>query len=289
MYVRRVGLALLVAAAATGTAAAQSQFHVTVQLVDPAGAGVTALSPAQTTVLESGVSAKVVKVEPLDGSPRVQLLLDNGSALGSANIGHLREGVRGFLEHLPPDVEVAIYTTAPQPRPLLKPTKDRAAQLKALGLLVPDSGTGRFVEAVSEAADRLAKAGGGAATIVCVATTAGAGEVPIQVSKELYERLGRARPTVHVVMLTSSQQNAVAADVAPYVAKSTGGRYETIVTSSTLTTFLPELGTFVAKTTAAKGGLFRLTVDRPSGAKGPLGKVSFGSAAGAVTKIVVEP
>ena len=57
-------------------------------------------------------------------------------------------------EKIPEGVEVSMYTTAPQPRPIGKPTTDKQQLLKAIGLIAPDSGAGAFFDALFEAANR---------------------------------------------------------------------------------------------------------------------------------------
>ncbi|RPH53779.1 MAG: VWA domain-containing protein, partial [Acidobacteria bacterium] len=153
---------------------AQKQFQVYASLVDATGAPVAKLEPSDVRVTENGLEAKVVKIEPVDWPTKVQLLVDNGVGLGAANVNHLKNGIRGLIEALPKNVEVTIVSTAPQPRFLVRPTADREAMLKGLDVLAPDSGAGRFVEALNEATQRNERDKSNYfPVIVMAATTAG--------------------------------------------------------------------------------------------------------------------
>ena len=76
-------------------------------------------------VTEDNVAGTVVRMEEIDWPVRVELLLDNGTGVGLENLIHVRNGVRAFLEALPAGIEVSVITTAPQPRYVVRPTRDR--------------------------------------------------------------------------------------------------------------------------------------------------------------------
>ena len=69
---------------------------------------------------------QVVKVEPLAIPMKLTIAVDNG--LDSADVlAHYRSGLTGLVKALPPDVEITLITTAPQPRTVVRPTTDRTA------------------------------------------------------------------------------------------------------------------------------------------------------------------
>ena len=108
--------------------------------------------------MENGADAKVTKVEPVNWPVKLQILLDNGVGMGSQNVQQLKNGVQALLAGAcPTNLEVTLVSTAPQPRFLTQPTTDRAAMQKALDLLAPDTGAGRFVESLNEATQRIEK------------------------------------------------------------------------------------------------------------------------------------
>ncbi len=92
---------------------AQQQFQLFASVADATGKSVATLEPTDLRVMEGGVEAKIIKVEPVNWPVKVQLLLDNGIGLGSGNLQILKDGVKGLIEALPANLEVTIVTTAP--------------------------------------------------------------------------------------------------------------------------------------------------------------------------------
>lgn len=289
---------LVVVALLSGASAgvrAQQQITLLASVVDPAtNAAAGTLEVGDVRVMEDGVIGKILRVEPVDRVVKVQVLIDNGSGVGSDNIGELRKGLRGLLEALPPDVETSIFTTAPQPRTLVRPTADRAVLLKGVDLLAPDGGTGRFVESLGEAAQRATKEKEDVFTVlISAATTAGDGNVMDRDVQRAFERI-QARPmVVHVLLYSggaarSSSGGVVQTEVGLAVTKATGGRYENINSMSRYVTLMPELGADVAKQIAGQTRQFRIFVQRPDGKSGNLGGISLGVANKLVTGVTLE-
>jgi len=269
---------------------AQNQFSVFATITDGTGAPVATLQPADVRIEENGVEARVVKVEPMNWPTKVQLLIDNGVGLGAVNINQLENGVLGLLEALPPGVEVTIVTTAPQPRFLARATTDRDAMLKGLGLLTPDNGSGRFVESLSDATQRIERDKGNYFPVIVTAGTA-AGDRNVLDSdvERLMKRLEQRPTTVHVVLFSGQTQSGGGGnqmEVGLAVTKYTRGRFENINSATRLATLLPEIGALVAQRHEIQSRQFRITVDRPAGATGDLGTVRIGLRAGLTAKDV---
>ena len=129
-------LPVLITVALSGVAlSAQAQFTLLASFVEPgSGNPVETLTPADVQVTEDGLTATVVKVEPVVRSVKVQVLIDNGVGIGR-NIVELRNGVRRLLEALPPDTDTTLVTTAPQARFLVRATKNRDELLKGVDRL----------------------------------------------------------------------------------------------------------------------------------------------------------
>ena len=104
---------------------AQQQAQFLMPMTDENGAPVATFSPADLAIFEDGKPAKILKVEPKDSPLRVTLALDNGREMGDVLV-HVRAAAREFFTALPDGVEIALMTTAPQPRFTVRPTKDRA-------------------------------------------------------------------------------------------------------------------------------------------------------------------
>jgi hypothetical protein len=264
---------------ATSGAHAQQQFRLFATLMDGTGNPAKTINLDDVKVTEDGTAAKVVKVEPIDWPVKLQLLVDNGIGLGNENIIHLRNGVKSLLEKLPAGTEVTFVTTAPQPRFLVKPTTDKQMQLAGIDRLAPDTGAGRFVESLNEATQRIEKDKTDYfPVIISAATTSGDNNVLDRDVESLMKRLERRPTTVHVVLLVGTRSASGGANqtqIGMNVAQYTHGRFENINAPSRLATLLPEIGDLVAKSVGSQGGKFRITVERPGGAKKDLGKIGM--------------
>src|SRR4029079_10491731 len=120
------------------------------------GMPVTDLGPGDIVMSENGVRQTVAKVEPLSVPVKVTIAVDHGLESADA-IAHYRVGLKGFIEALPPDVEVTLITTAPQPRTVGKPTPDREQILRGINAFAPETARPRFSDAVVEFSQRLQK------------------------------------------------------------------------------------------------------------------------------------
>jgi hypothetical protein len=201
----------------------------------------------------------------------------------------LTNGVRGLLDALPAGTEVTIVSTAPQPRFLVRATTDREAILKGLGLITPDRGSGRFVESLKEATQRIERDKSDFfPVIVAAATSAGDRDVRDSDVEQVMGRLEQRPTTVHVVMLSGQTQAAGGnqIDVGLAVSKYTQGTYENINAPTRLATLLPELGALIAKTHEAQRRRFQITLARPASATGDLGQISMGARAGLIVSDV---
>jgi len=279
-----VAVALCVA---SGDVRAQQQVQLYASVADVTGKPVATLEPADLKVLEGGVEAKVVKVEPVSWPVKVQLLVDNGIGLGGQNIQSLKDGIKGLVEALPENLEVTIVTTAPQPRFLVRPTTDKAMMIEGLSRLAPDGGAGRFVESMNEATQRIEKdKTDHFPVIISSATSSGDANVLERDVKRIFERIQKRPTTVHVILLNSTTGSATGGanqtQVGLAVTQATRGRYESIAVPTRLATLLPELGKQVAASHEKQSHQFKITVERPAGKSGELGQLSAGGRSGLV-------
>ena len=272
---------------ASGDVRAQQQVQLYASVADVTGKPVATLEPADLKVLEGGVEAKIVKVEPVSWPVKVQLLVDNGIGLGGQNIQSLKDGIKGLIEALPENLEVTIVTTAPQPRFLVRPTMDKAMMIEGLSRLAPDGGAGRFVESMNEATQRIEKdKTDHFPVIISSATSSGDANVLERDVKRIFERIQKRPTTVHVVLLNSTTGSATGGanqtQVGLAVTQATRGRYESIAVPTRLATLLPELGKQVAASHEKQSHQFKITVERPAGKSGELGQLSAGGRSGLV-------
>jgi hypothetical protein len=283
----------IVVGLATSGVHAQQQFRLFATMVDGTGGPAKTVKPEDVRVMENGVVAKVVKVEPIDWPVKIQLLVDNGIGLGGENIIHLRNGVKALLEGLPQGTEVTFVTTAPQPRFLVRATTDKQMLLAGIDRLAPDSGAGRFVDSLNEATARIEKDKTDYfPVIITAATTSGDNNILERDVQRIMTRLQQRPTTVHVILLTSLRSASGGANqtqVGQSVAQYTKGHFDNINSASRIASLLPEIGAEVAKSFGNQGGKFRITVERPADAKGDLGKVSMSTAGSvAATSISID-
>jgi hypothetical protein len=221
-------LPVLVTVALSGVALeAQAQFALLASFVEPgSGKPVETLAPADVSVTEDGLTATVVKIEPVVRSVKVQVLIDNGAGIGR-NIVELRNGVRRLLEALPPDIDTTLVTTAPQPRFLVRATKNRDELLKGVDRLTPDSGAGRFTESLTEAAERANKDKDAFTVLIAAGTTSGDAKLLDSEMKQALDQIGRKPMIVHVLLYAgerSASGGVAQVEVGELAAKMTGGR-----------------------------------------------------------------
>jgi hypothetical protein len=212
---------------------------------------------------------------------KLQILLDNGAGMGGQNVQHLKNGVKALLEAMPENLEVTIVSTAPQPRFLTKPTTDRAAMQKAMDLLAPDTGAGRFVESLAEATQRIEKDKTDYfPVIISVATTSGDSNVKDSDINQMNKRLEARPTTVHVILFnsgTGSSGGGNQTQIGIAVTKYTGGKFENINAATRIAPLLTEWGKEVATMVQRQSNQFRVTADRPAGASGDIGNISAGA------------
>jgi hypothetical protein len=253
---------------------AQKTAQVFVGLTAPDGKAVTDLQIAEVGISEDGIECKVVKLEPINWPTKVQVLVDNGRANTEA-ITNLRDGLKGLFERIPDGAEISLYTTAGTPRPVVKATTERQKLISAIGLIAPDRGAGMFFEALSEAADRIFKdKTPHFPVIVMVGSDLGRLNPSDRDYQALQDIVIKYGVTVHVIVTSvgagiSSSGGVMQIEIGRTIAKVSGGRFDTLATSSRLATLLPELGAAIASRHDLQKHQYRVTYERPPNPKEP--------------------
>src|SRR5580765_7430907 len=135
---------------------AQQAIQVFMSAVDNDGKPITDLKAEDVSIQTDGSECKTTKFEAIDWPVKLQLLIDNGPVHTDA-LRQMREALRLFIKELPTDMEVSLISFSPAPRTIYKQGSDRIKLLSSVDLLIPDSGAPKFIDALSEAADRAAK------------------------------------------------------------------------------------------------------------------------------------
>jgi hypothetical protein len=260
--------------------AAQRELQFYASFSDVAGEPAVGVSTEAVRVFEDDVEGRVLRFEPIDWPIRVSILVDNGYGM-QQHLLQIRNGVSGLLEALPEGVEASLVTMAPQPRWVVRPTADRDALRDGVGLIIPDQGAAKFVEALGEAAERIAREDEDVFPVVVVlgSTAAGNAYVSNQALQRMVLRFAEGAATVHVVMLTAPSPlgNSIAGtfqtEVGTALSEITGGRYEPLAAASRIASLLPEIGEQVARSHRWQSRQYRVTFERPDGRDGPLGRI----------------
>jgi len=285
-----VCIAVLLAAS---PALAQKQVTLLATVTNPEGKPVGTVEPSAVRVTENDAAATVVKVEPVDRVRKLHVLVDNGIGIPSEALSDLRKGLRGLLEAVPAGVTISVYTTAPQPRAIERGTPDKEKALKAVDLITPDTGAGRYVEALAELSDRIERDKDSSNVVVAVATASGDLRVRDDDVKKVVQRSANGRMKVYTVLFVRNAAGSLSggdlqATVGESIAKTSGARYEKINASSRLATLLPEYGADLAASLGETARQIRITVDRPAGQSGNLGRMSLGVSGLLVASVNVE-
>jgi hypothetical protein len=249
---------------------AQEEQQVFLSLVDRTGAPVTDITLDEVTIQEDGVPRDTLRVEPIDWPTKLTVIVDNSQATVNALV-QLRNGLRGLFEELPAGVEMSLLTLAPQPRWIARPTRDRQRVIESIGLLTPDSGAAKFLDALVEAGNRIAKDEGNHFPVILIIGSDGieGSSVIERDIDRLVKQMVQHAVTLHVVMIARggrrnlSNTGANQVQVGIGLTQMTSGRYENIAASTRLATLLPELGKMIGESHLRQSQQYRVTYTRP--------------------------
>jgi hypothetical protein len=170
---------------------------------------------------------------------------------------------------MPDGVEMSMYTTAPQGRPIVKATTDKAKIIAGLDVITPDRGVGAFFESLLDAVDRVNRdKTPGFNLIMIVGSDAGGEAIKDRDLQDVQQKIIKNTITIHVALMTGGSNNSSRSGAQPEIARAvtglTGGRYELINATTRLATLLPEFAERIAQTAEQQRNLFRVTYDAPA-------------------------
>ena len=300
---RRTTIGLVVAALSISSTAWLSgqtgtTFQFIVAAINAAGEPVADLKPADVVMTEKAGKATVTKLEPFAMPVKVTIAVDNGSDVDSKGnavptsalaISNYRNGLKGFVEAFPADTEVTLITTSPQPRMVVKESRDRAVILRGVNGFAPEMERPRFTDALVEYARRLEAEIKDPkfklyVPILLMVSTAANETVSYQVAevdKALKFLVARRAMMYVTVNSTRSGDGAATADlngnrqavIALPITKAVNGRYEAIAIFNRLDTLLPEMGRELAAYAKRLSTQYLVTVQRA--ASGPIEELGF--------------
>ena len=272
-----VALALIVFGAPWPTTSqivsAQSQSFF-VAFTDADGAPVSDITADEVVVELDGEHGETLNLEPIDWPVRVTVFIDNGLASPPA-LDHMREGLRLFVDALPPEVEVAVGTIGGRPQFQARHTTDRTELTDAIGAIAPDmEGAATFFDALYEEAERLHEDEEAQyfPTIVMVATNGPEGSSRVRDGpfRDMMERLFANKAAVHTRILTITSVSGVkqGGDQIRWgidIGEATGGSYEGLSSPNGFRTLLPQLAEDLGRKHRLVSNQYRLTFAPPEG------------------------
>jgi hypothetical protein len=283
------GLMAVVATAAVYAQGNQLQLFVTA--TDASGSLVTDLKADEIAFAENGAPGKVVSLDPFNLPVKLTINIDNSS--GSVNaLGHYRTGLASMIEALPPEIETEVYTIAPQPRTVQRFTSNKEDLSRAITRFGPTSTdeNARFTESIVEYAERLEKDNRDKklnyqpVLVVLSTTLPEVSSVQLDTIERALKTLAGGGARVYMVMMTTrpgeqSQiddlNNGRQAIIGLQLVKLTRGRYEGLADSRALVDLLPRWGKEIAEIHNRQTSQYRLVLERPGGASGPLNNIDL--------------
>jgi hypothetical protein len=226
----------------------------------------------------------VVRLERYSLPVKLTILVDNGSGMADALV-HYRRGLQALLESLPGDMEVGVIALSPNPRWLTRPTTNRVQIMRSVQLLTPDEFPARVSDALVEYAQRLDREFRGELAadrppyvpvlVMMAASGQDASQVRRDDLRDMLESMVAYGVRTYFTML-SRHDGPFAVNtgsqvlVAKAVQELTRGQYVPIAASSHVARLLPEWGDAIARTHRLGTSQYRVTLERPAGASGPI-------------------
>ena len=229
-------------------AAAAQQRQLFMTVLDQTGEPVFDVRADEVRVQQTGGECRVVSLQPEIDGMKIALLVDN-SQTAAASLNPLRAGLRAFLEELPPEHEIGLFTIASQTRERVGFTTNREALAAEVdGLFADSSAAVVLIDGLLETWDRRFDAEDAWPVFVLVLHD-GLEQSNWQERKfnEFILDLMTRGATAHSILVsTSTRGGDVQTAVSSSLADNTGGFYTSLATPTALTRALTELATTMA-------------------------------------------
>src|SRR5262245_56849660 len=281
------GLGVVVAAALSSLAvlAQDNRFTVFLAVTEAEGGKpVLDLKNEDISFAESGMPGKVATLERYNLPVQLTLYVDNGPDSERA-VEFYRTGLTGMVDAMPADVQISVWTLAPQPRQMVRPTADRGEIKKAFGRLGRETDAPRFTDALMEYSERLDKDVKGKKVnylpvVVMIGTPADdptTYQLPdVQKSVATITKNGAVGSVIMTTSkvgssefvrdLTDSRQGTIGR----LLAQSTRGQFQAIPDPKNMPPVLAEWGKALGDMHSKQTNQYRMVLERPAGVKGPL-------------------
>ena len=243
-------------------------------VTDGAGQPVANLVPESFRIEEDGAVMTILSAHAGTTPMKIAILVDNSEMITSLNaIPSLRTGLTEFLNRLPPQHEVALYSVGGSPLELLGFTSDRDALRNAADGVFPTTGGVRMMEGMFDTWERRFDRTE-AWPVVFLVLTDGP-ETSSNINEDqvnaLVVDLIMNGATVHAVLLQNQlggQAGGFQTQAAPFLAETTGGLVRMVNTAPLMAEAVAEFGTLIGDHFDEMATRYRITYERPSDTPG---------------------
>lgn len=199
----------------------------------------------EVNVVLAGESCTVVVLEPGPPKMTVALMVDSNGGVASY-LNPLRTGLGNFLDTLPPEHDVGLYTVSGQTRRRSDFTSDRDELQSLVGGLFPDGdGAPMLLEAFIETWERRFSPEDVWPVFVAVSQDLWASYFDEDEYSELVTALQSRGATAHFVLLSTNSATSPARTVFENLARTTGGTFQVLAAPTALPDILAELATMM--------------------------------------------
>ena len=259
-----VSLCLLVAA--SSAPAQEHTLHVAV--ADAEGNPVPGLTEGDIVVQWDGENLETTEFEAVDWPVRLTVFIDNSNAAVTL-VPQVREGLRTLLRTLPAEMEIAMLTTARQPRWITRHTTDRAELEANIANIAPDTGSApTFIDALVEETNRIHDDDREYYPVIIMVSGDGADGSRSQQGRvdRMVERMVENQVELHTVLFIggSGQGSAsMASVIGAQLVPATRGTFDRIAAASAIVEKLEALGRDIARKHGFVSNQYRITYRQP--------------------------
>lgn len=209
---------------------------------------------ADEVVIDHAGDECSIKSLQLDSDPmKIALLVDNSGSSAQA-LNSLRDGLQSFLEILPAQHEIGLFTISGQARRLVDFTTDRVALGEQVARIFPDQGSGALLrDGLVETWKRRFSDDDSWPVFVTVTFNGPETSRSVQ-DREFNEFTNELRvraATVHAVLVSLGTARGATqlaqTEILTYLTDATGGNYSAIAAATALPNVLAELATSVGE------------------------------------------
>ena len=229
-------------------AAAAEERQLFMSVLDRSGEPVLDLRADEVQVQQTGGECRVVGLQPEIDGMKIALLVDN-SETASNSLNPLRAGLRAFLEGLPPEHEIGLFTIANQTRQRVGFTTDREALAAQVDRLFAEGNTAAaLIDGLLETWDRRFDAEDAWPVFVLVlhAGPEGSNWREREFNEFILDLMTRGATVHSILVSTSTRGDQLQRAVSDSLTENTGGVYTTLAAPTALTNALTDLATTMA-------------------------------------------